>query len=673
MNNLLSQKSETRSKPTAGKTMLGLLKAYGPNLLQAHTMLVNELRLFQSSTLKHDWFTKVLLFRCFENNKAIVNDNKFSLISLSLIMNWICGRILNQVSINADILDAEMWFQKSSKIECISQNISVQTNKLITNFLGKIDVHTMLETIPYLAEVFETGNETTEEKGVKRKKKKNYGIYYTPTDIIDFIVTRSISNRSGLNSSIENLKWYDPALGTGSFLLSVLNYYSTTNKNINNEELIHYCKNNLIGTDISPHALQSAAYILATNSLVNSNSGEFKKSAKIIGSNLVLTDATTIDSKEKLINIFPEIGMSGVDFIISNPPYSKKRQQQLNLFMKNENIQTNLSNEIYPDFIKILLDLTSKNNGGGGMVVPLSLVASSKNIFKKLRSYIQSKNGSIEFWNFDRTPDSLFGDDVKTRNTIFFFNNDKTLKSGEEINSSYLHRWNSRNRDKLFTSMTLVNLKGETDIINGVPKVGDEFGLKLLNQINSKPFGHLAELLKKAINRTDLITKPTAYNWLPLALRMKNNTSNKSGQIFWEINSDKVSAPVVYAILNSRITYWLWRIWGDGFHLTTQFINKLPYGQQFFNEIDHQLAEDLGLRLWNKAKRELRINRNAGIISYTYCPLNFPTLLDEIDALIITLYELPDATNDYIKNNINQLIVAGRENESINKIKYLNL
>ena len=661
--------SVIHSKPMVGRTMLGLLKNYGTNLHRAHNLLTDELKVLPNSIILTNWTDNIILFRYFENNKYIITNDRYSLISSSLILNWICARILNQISSQANLIDAEMWFQKFSKDACISNLINLNTHELILIYLRKLDVHLMLEAIPYLAEVFETGNETAEEKGAKRTKKKNNGIYYTPTDVIDFIVRHAILNRKERNSSIENLKWYDPALGTGGFLISVLKYYSTTDS----LNLISYSKLNLFGSDISPQALQSAAYIIATNCLAKNNNQDIKKAGKIIGSNLVLTDATTLHNKGQLSNLFPGIGNDGVDFIVSNPPYSKKQKNQLSLFNKEGNSSTNLGDNLYPDFIKILLGLTSKHKGGGGMIVPLSLVASSKEIIKKLRNYIQSKNGSFEFWNFDRTPDSLFGDDVKTRNTIFFFSNPELSEKSRNINSTYLHRWSSRNRETLFDSISLTSLGNNIDIINGVPKVGDAFGVEILNQINNNSLGNLSEVLKNTDNLPDLITKTTAYNWLPIELNTNDSYTETPGRVSWEIKSNQISAPTVYAIMNSRIIYWLWRLWSDGFHLTNQFIYNLPFGYAFFSKIDKSKTEQLGLNLWNSIQSELIVSKNAGLLSHSYCPFKSSNLLDEIDDLIINIYGLPKTTSDYLKKNIAQLIIAGREkeNKTIIKMKYL--
>lgn len=243
------------------------------------------------------------------------------------------------------------------------------------------------------------------------------------------------------------------------------------------------------------------------------------------------------------------------------------------------------------------------------------------------------------------------------------------------IKSTYLHRWNSRNRDNLFDSIGIVNLGPDIDITNGVPKVGDKLGLEMLKSIYSQRLGYLSEIIKKTEIRSHLTTKNTAYNWLPVELCLNEEPHNSSSTVNWMVTSDVASAPMVYAILNSRITYWFWRLWSDGFHLTDQFIYSLPFGIEFIRKLDKQTIEELGLTLWNYTKNELIVSKNAGIISYSYCPLKNYDLLDKIDDLLIETYGLPNTTLNYLKNYINQLIIAGREKETrtIAKMKFMEI
>ena len=162
---------QIHSRPSAGKTMLGLLKKYGIELHKAHLLLIEEFERNYKIT-RTDWVDDILLFKRFECSTKILKRERNSLICSSLILNWICGRILNQISFNSNLLDAEMWFHSSLKESCYSNFINSDIQKLVIRFLKKIDFPESLDVIPYLAEVFETGDETPDEKGVERRKRK---------------------------------------------------------------------------------------------------------------------------------------------------------------------------------------------------------------------------------------------------------------------------------------------------------------------------------------------------------------------------------------------------------------------------------------------------------------------------------------------------------------------
>jgi hypothetical protein len=664
------ERSEVYSKPLAGRTMLGLLKKYGRRLHRAHTILTDEI---QNTSWPAELLKEVLFFRYSSEKDEVVMSQKSSLISSSLLLNWICGRILNRLPFDASLTDAESWFHNLPQNQCISNVINLRSHESVLDLLQQIDIPSLIEAMPYLAEVFETGNEIPDEKGIERKKKKDNGIYYTPTDVIDFIVRHSIGRQINTPLALADAKWYDPALGTGSFLLGVLRFYGSV-ENSSNEQIVYFEKN-LFGTDISPHALQSASYIIATSCINGSTHLHLKEAAILIGRNLALIDATTITSIHKLAKVFPNMGNQGANFIVSNPPYAKKRESQLSLFSEKQTRQAKSSEELYPEFIKILLDLSNVKDGGGGMVVPLSLAASSKEKFKSLRKYIQSRKGTKEFWNFDRTPDSLFGDDVKTRNTIFFFNNSPSALNYNKIYSSYLHRWNSRKREHLFHTISIACLGEDVDIVDGVPKVGDKFGVQLLERVRKTNSGTINEFLKVSQIKPQIFTKQTAYNWLPIELSVDSEEDQiqKLNKVGWEITDKGLSSYAVYAVLSSRITYWLWRVWSDGFHLTNQFICNLPFGLPFFKEIDKEKLSELGNQLWSKSKEEQITTRNAGIESTVYCSLKHNELLDQIDEIVLTFFDLPNSSTEYFKEFINKLIVAGREEElsTYKKMNYL--
>lgn len=647
-------KQEILSKPDVGKTMLGNYKRYAIHLYEAHRFLVNELDKINLPN-NDEWVFDILCFTYSNSYREFILQQKNSIGASYIILNWICARILEQIPSNANFCDSEKWLHGEQDFNYISNYIDLDKQEYAINILNKLNISELLGALPYLTEVFETGFETAIKTGKNRDKKKRNGIYYTPTDVIEFMISHTLVNNNIKNESLLKYKWFDPAVGTGSFLVSLLNHLYISNYNNDDYPLLDIAYS-LFGSDISPQALQSSVYIIALNYLSNDSRYGFKEVLNILSSNFALVDSTKIINKKVLNKTFPAIGEKGVDFIISNPPYSKKTDSQLNLRKEKK------SKNIYPEFINLFLNLT-KTNGGGSMVVPLSLTSNSESLYNLTRNKIQGKNGLFEFWNFDRTPDSLFGDDVKTRNTILFYSKNYTIGSKPVIFSTYLHRWSSRNRHSLFDSMLRTKINTEIDISSGVPKVGDVTGMNILEKLNQNNFGNLKELIKRGEYGDELITKTTAYNWIPVELNLNGKSEVSSSKVFWSLNKDFISMPVIYALLNSKITYWLWRIWGDGFHLTNRFILSLPFGENLLTSTNIHELNNLGLELWDSVKSNVIVNRNAGKSTYTYCPLHCSVIINKIDELLLEYFSLPKKTNKYLANFIENLIIAGRENE----------
>ena len=68
----------------------------------------------------------------------------------------------------------------------------------------------------------------------------------------------------------------------------------------------------------------------------------------------------------------------------------------------------------------MMWQLARPGRSASGMVVPLSLGCSRRTQLTALRRAIAASGGRWRFAFFDREPHALFGEDVKTRNTIAF-------------------------------------------------------------------------------------------------------------------------------------------------------------------------------------------------------------------------------------------------------------
>jgi hypothetical protein len=93
----------------------------------------------------------------------------------------------------------------------------------------------------------------------------------------------------------------------------------------------------------------------------------------------------------------------------------------------------------------------------------------------------------------------------------------------------------------------------------------------------------------------------------------------------------------------SRITFWLWRIDGDGFHVTRSFLRDLPFAIHALPE--HELADlaAAGRDLWGEMRKEPVVSVNKGRRTVAFSGLTAHDLLDQVDEKLMRAFELGDA------------------------------
>ncbi|NJN93155.1 MAG: SAM-dependent DNA methyltransferase [Anaerolineales bacterium] len=512
-------KQKRLSIPSTGQTLLGNARIWGSPILIAHQRLIDLLK--QKVGLK-DCFTVYHLdydFLIYAYHKTNYQSLTFKLCAAALILNWIMGRTLGALSKDASLMDAELWYRgdNESSQPPISKVLDLLEQDFVLEPLRSLEYGSeLVDILPYAVEVFETSEELLEAFGYERKSKKNSGIYYTPSDLSDYIV-QQVYNLFHTSQPNRFPTWLDPACGTGIFLRSA--FYCVIDNNLQ-EDASEYLFNNLFGIDISPIALQSAAYCLIL-AYAHNGSTELqtpKLALESIGSHLVVCDSTTIQDCRKLSSLLPSLS-NGADCVVSNPPYIRKsivQTGQLSLFDISNSPSQTTSQAIYTDFVRMLDLLSDQSDGLGGIVIPLSIAYSSRREFQQLRQFLSIGGRIWRFAHFDRTPDSLFGDDVKTRCTIVLLERSQQ----KFYYTTHLMRWSSRSRYKLFDGIRFAKVCTSVPIC-GIPKIGSDFEVTLLELIAENCMGSLGDTIRRTKSLSlDIMrylrSSRTAYNWLPL-------------------------------------------------------------------------------------------------------------------------------------------------------------
>lgn len=233
--------------------------------------------------------------------------------------------------------------------------------------------------------------------------RKEQGIYYTPTYIVDYIVRNTLGELlKNKKIEVEDIKVLDPACGSGSFLIKAFDFLNTyylnkLKKDYHQTQLdtktgspfktkSRILQKNIFGVDLDKQAVE----ITQLNLLLKI--AEKGEKLPMLGEN-IKTGNSLIDLEEiagkKAFNWskeYPKImSKGGFDVIIGNPPYynikSDSNLRTLNDYLLLSNGVVNIS----ALFLKHAVDLL-KPNGYLGFIIPKSFTYVKS--WKRLRDFL---------------------------------------------------------------------------------------------------------------------------------------------------------------------------------------------------------------------------------------------------------------------------------------------
>lgn len=538
--------------------------------------------------------------------------------------------------------------------------LSVDLYKAIETINKCYEAETFLYLLPYALEILEYSErdlqhaEKDRRNGVVTVKKKQRGIYYTPNDIVFYMVNACIKDlkKQSVHKNLENYKFIDFSCGSGIFLLQIFKSLIMDHGNNDIEKYISIIRSSLFGIDISPYAVDNARFLIISyiSLLVGHNELDYDALINVLNKNIICTDTTNLHTLTNEYPYFPQ----RFNCIVGNPPYvTTKEQEQSNTNFFRSNI--------FIHFIHNLIDY-SEENSVSALVVPLSFSYSSYMGFRKIRKRIEQDVASWQIENYDRSPDSLFGDDVKSRNCIIVRKSNHGLKS---MHTTGLLRWTSVNRNSfLLSPKTYVDIS-DISIEPFVPKLGSSIELQAYKTLNNE--NSLFQYLKPTCpeSKTKLVLNSTAYNWIcaydhiPPAVEKTGNMYTSKGKKYFTTNSID---DLYFALtsLNSVTAFWFWTVTGDGFHVTNRFLQCFGINKHLFNITTFAQMVNLGKQFSRQLLSFPTQSVNKGKVITNYDHTNLMTIIFEIDSLIAQALNLPDQFPSYLHVWYNQIVNCGR-------------
>lgn len=623
--------------------------------------------------------------------------------------------------------DAEAWFFGQDNQGKLGLHSDMWTNLAVFERLeAKKFGKSFFELMPYVLELFQTDDhdQSLEIASTRRDKRKRIeGVFYTPSDVAEYIVEEVGANWDhGATLPLSNRTWLDPSCGAGVFFLAILKRAQLQGS------LLSLATNNLYGIDKSPFAIQSCAFTVVNYLAVQAHREGLSgwRLWQAVRSNLAVADSTLIggigssdvansqlrmrvrtlekravlegisnsicieDTKAQsarlpacggtteqevayrfLGDLFPECE-NGVDFLIGNPPYSASTDEKFQRIRARifESSAPGKDGNIFTLFIEMMWKFTRAQESKAGLVVPLSIAYSNNRCCRVIRSLIEKSFARFRFSFFDRTPDSLFGDAVKTRNCIILMDS----KTGPQtiIETGAILRWTSRNRYQLFGSISYAMLDS-LPIGDFIPKLGSDLEVGVYetmrgyDRIGSMWNGvTFSRFVGREEDRSNVYYYNLAYNWLSVFRAIpidEDNDSSISRSLKGLWCKGELEADFVFAVLSSRLPYWLWRVEGDGFHVTLSFLNRIPIHISRFSSEAVGTIRALSAELWRSLILNPMVSVNAGRRTINYTPENCSYIVDELDMLVIRGLNLPEAFCPYLKNFVTENIIVGRHME----------
>lgn len=407
------------------------------------------------------------------------------------------------------------------------------------------------------------------QKGVSvskdAKKRKEQGIYYTPTHIVNYIVDsalRPVLDKCKSINDLKQVKVLDPACGSGSFLIKALEVLTEKYREFgykdNELTKIQILTQNLYGVDLDEKAVEIARLNLLVNSLdqrmklpsLNRNikngnsliSGDDKELEKYFGKDF--DEKKPFNWKEEFPEVFDRKN-PGFDVVIGNPPYIDSESMVKTMpedrnYINSKFVSATGNWDIFCVFIEQALNLC-RTNGYHSFIVPNKLMSaryalSLRSLIRETQSLMSIRDYSkLNVFNVSVYPIVFVIQKNKPAQKIVIetvnekaavFSASKLEVSARQFYSN--EEWvthsiiDSKLLDKIGNGDKTIPLS-ELAFINGAATVSEAYSLKTF--FEDKPTGQLKIVNSGTIDRYRSLwgSKPMKY----LGLSLLNPTISK--------------------------------------------------------------------------------------------------------------------------------------------------
>lgn len=409
--------------------------------------------------------------------------------------------------------------------------------------------------------------------------RKSSGSYYTPADVADhfwrlFWRHHEVNNKASARRFLERTTFVEPSIGAGMFFFSLLR--SLADFGVGPDEA---CRIKFDAVDLNGAALEFVA-------------------------------AQIKDLESNFCVRFKEVNLERADFL----EWVQSRKYAAAAFVGNPPFVTNERGSrwknLYADFVSSMLE--HGYGAGIGLILPVSVCFSRD--FVDLRRMIRDSALPLSASSYDNMPDYLFkagkpesGNTNKANSQRCTILNLGGPRSGV-VESSALLRWTASDRSTFMASTPQFYDCRAYDLERQIPRPVDGSLTRYLEEATGRRA--LREFMSK-IGRGAFAVGAVARNFIGI----REYEGKASGVIPVRTN-ERDSSLILLQILASNLFYKYWRSFGDGFHVTSDLIDRFPVSDEFLRVCEQNI--DGAAKTWNDREAFAKTKLNSGKIVKSY-------------------------------------------------------